>query len=85
MQTISPDLIEKLIAEGHSEKEIQMYFQGLFDALTTIKVSVANSKLEMTKEETDPLYIHTWNNAIDTLSELINDINDKTFSNTNKE
>lgn len=80
MQTISEDLIEKLTNDGLSPKEIQTYCQGLFDGFNSIKISLSNSFREVKENETDPLYIHTWNDAIKTLSDLINEIIENTFS-----
>ena len=85
MQSYAQNIIKKLAEEGHSPEEIKSYLQGLYDGMTSIKDFTDNSKMEITKEETDPLYAHTWNNAVNALSKLIGNVIKVAFNEVKEE
>ena len=68
MQTIIKDLIKQMSNEGMDKNQIALYLQGMFDGMNSFLANCQNSKLIIQPKENDPLFIHTWNHVIDSLT-----------------
>ena len=60
--------------EGMDREMITLYLQGAFDGINSFSVNLQENKLKIQPEENDPLFIHTWNHVIDSLTEKMEEM-----------
>jgi len=46
---------------GMSRENTVSYIRGALDGLNACSANLKQNRMEMTKNETDPLFVHTWN------------------------
>ena len=79
MQENIENIIRDMTEQGYSSKEISCFINGINQGISIFKFYILESKMEITPNETDPVYAHTWNNIIDALSLLTDKIKESIF------
>jgi len=67
MQENIRTIIEDMTEKGYSVKEISCFINGIEQGIDIFQEYISSAKMEMSKNETDPLYVHTWNNIVEAL------------------
>lgn len=70
-ETIQTSIIEAL--SNKSPNEAYAYIKGMSECLAIIEDTVQRSERTVEPEETDPLYIYTWNHVLNELSTTVLD------------
>lgn len=77
-------VIDNMIKEGYTSKEINCFLRGLHEGMEAVMVTLDGAKMEVTPEETDPLYIHTWNDVVDAVCDTLDEVIENTFKDLDK-
>ena len=77
MQEIIKTLIKHVNNEGLDHDDIGIYLRGVFDGIKSFSDTLQKSKRKIEKNETDPLFIYTWNHVIDSLIKTMHGMVDK--------
>jgi len=62
------ETVVELIKEGYTKQEIESYVKGSHDGFVVFKEFIDLLHKDIEKNETDPIYFHTWNKVINDLS-----------------
>lgn len=79
MQKNIESITKIMLEEGYSNKEIDCFTKGLHEGIRSVQLSMVGAKMEHDSNETDPLYIHTWNDVVEGIDNMLDKLIKDTF------
>lgn len=78
MQTIIANILNGLAEQGLTNEQIALYLQGMLNGMQLLSTQIKGNKQTVTKDETDPMFIHNWNFIIDQLVIMVDQLVEET-------